>query len=80
MARSLEGIDFHAPDNKKVNLFFMTCAPNMVVHLRLLAKISKLLHLDGVIDKFMEAQNTDEIIRFLLELERNHLFPWEADE
>ncbi len=78
MARSKEGVDFHAPDKKKVHLFFMTCAPTMAVHLRLLAKISKLLHIEGVIDKFMGVSASDEIIRMLLEVERKHLFPWEA--
>lgn len=76
MARSNAGVDFLAPDNKKVNLFFMTCAPNMIVHFRLLAKISKLLHVEGVIDKFMQASASGEIIRMLLEMERKHLFPW----
>lgn len=78
MARSKEGVDFSAPDGKKVHLFFMTCSPNMVVHLRLLAKISKLLHVEGVIDKFMKTSTNAEIIRMLLELERKHLFPWEV--
>ncbi len=78
MARSEKGVDFDSPDNKKVHLFFMTCAPSMMVHLRLMAKISKLLHIEGVIDKFMQASNSDEIIQLLLEMERKHLFPWEA--
>jgi excisionase family DNA binding protein len=78
MAKSIEGIDFQAPDNKKVHLFFMICAPNMVVHLRLMAKISKLLHVEGVIDKLMQVSRSDEIIQLLLEMERKHLFPWEA--
>lgn len=77
MARSIEGIDFQAPDNKKVHLFFMICAPNMIVHLRLLAKVSKLLHIEGVVDKFMKISNSDEGIRVLLAIERNQLFPWE---
>ena len=76
MARSKKGVDFHAPDDKKVHLFFMTCAPNMIVHLRLMAKISKMLHIEGVIDKFMNAVRNDEIIQLLLEMERKHLFPW----
>ena len=80
MARSKKGVDFDSPDNEKVHLFFMTCAPNMIVHLRLMAKISKLLHIEGVIDKFMRASKSDEIIQLLLEVERKHLFPWEVVE
>jgi mannitol/fructose-specific phosphotransferase system IIA component (Ntr-type) len=80
MARSIGGIDFQAPDNKKVHLFFMICAPNMVVHLRLLAKISKLLHIEGVIKKIIKASKGEDIIRLLLELERKKLFPWKESE
>ena len=80
MAKSIEGIDFQAPDNKKVYLFFMICAPNMVVHLRLLAKISRLLQVEGVIDKLMKTSSGDEIMRVLLSIERNQLFPWELCE
>ncbi|MDP8298745.1 MAG: PTS sugar transporter subunit IIA [Candidatus Tantalella remota] len=78
MARSEKGVDFDSPDNEKVHLFFMTCAPNMMVHLRLMAKISKLLHIEGVIDDFMQVSKSDEIIRLLLEMERKHLFPLEV--
>lgn len=78
MAKSRDGVDFSSPDGKKVHLFFMTCAPNMMIHLKLLAKISKLLHVEGVIDRFMQASTSNEIIRLLLEMERKHLFPWEV--
>lgn len=78
MARSEEGVDFSAPDNKKVHLFFMTCAPNMMVHLRLMARIAKLLQVEGVIDQLMRVSRSDEMIQLLLEMERKHLFPWEA--
>lgn len=80
MARTKKGVDFNSPDNKKVHLFFMTCAPNMVVHLRLLAKISKLLHIKGTIDKFMNVETEKQVIQFLLEMENKHLFPWNESE
>ncbi|MBF0252782.1 MAG: PTS sugar transporter subunit IIA [Candidatus Omnitrophica bacterium] len=80
MARSNKGVDFNSPDDKKVHLFFMTCAPNMVIHLRLLAKISKLLHIKGVINKFMRLSSGKEIIQFLLEMERKHLFSWKTND
>ena len=78
VGRSKQGVDFSSPDGEKVHLFFMTCAPTIFVHLRLLAKIAKLLQVEGVIDKFMQASGSDEIIQLLLELERKHLFPWEV--
>jgi len=78
MARSAAGVDFDAPDNQKVHLFFMTCAPNIVIHLRLLAKLSKMLHIKGAAKKFMNLSTGKEIIQFLLEMERKNLFPWES--
>ncbi len=78
MARAGKGVEYSSPDKKKVHLIFMPCAPNMMIHLRLMAKISKLLHVEGVIDKFMNMSSGDEVIQLLLEMERKHLFPWEA--
>lgn len=76
MARSAAGVDFGAPDKQKVHLFFMTCAPNIVVHLRVLAQLSKMLHIKGAVDKFMNLSTGKEIIQFLLEIERQNLFSW----
>ncbi|MFH1878752.1 MAG: PTS sugar transporter subunit IIA [Candidatus Omnitrophota bacterium] len=75
LGRSKKGIEFSAPDRQKVHLFFMACAPNMVVHLRLIAKISKLLQTDGVITSLTQASNKEEIMQLLLAVERNLLFP-----
>lgn len=74
MARSFEGLEFDSPDGRKVNLFFMTCAPNMMVHLRMMAKLSKLLHIEGVFDRFMNASDEEDVIRILLELEKQNMF------
>jgi PTS system nitrogen regulatory IIA component len=75
IARSLRGVNFNAPDKKPVHLFFMTCAPNEFVHLRLLAKISKLLHESGRIEKFIQSDSKEEIVKILLEFDRQHFFP-----
>ncbi|MBU1084028.1 MAG: PTS sugar transporter subunit IIA [Candidatus Omnitrophota bacterium] len=76
LVRSKKGVNFSAPDGEKVHLFFMTCAPNMVVHLRLLAKISRLLHVKGTAEKLMKASDKEEVMRMLMEMDREHLFPW----
>ena len=78
IAKSKKGIEFDAPDNKRVHLFFLICAPNMIVHLRLLAKVSKLLHIEGVVDEFMQISHNDEMMKVLLSIERKQLFPWEG--
>lgn len=70
IARSKEGIDFAAPDGKHVHLFFMTCAPDVVLHLKLLSKIAKLLEAKNNFKKFMSAKTKDEVMKILLENER----------
>ncbi len=75
IARSKIGVEYDAPDNKKVHLFFMPCSQSQFVHLRLLAKISKLLHIPNVIDRFMQVTSAKEIIQILMALEQEHLLP-----
>jgi len=77
IARSKQGVDFHAPDNKKVHLFFMTCASNTVAHLKMLAKIAKLLHAKDIFQKFMDATSKTEVFKILLEAERIKIRPLE---
>jgi len=77
IARSKQGVDFHAPDNKKVHLFFMTCAPNIVAHLKLLAKITKLFRTKNIFQNFMSATSKPSVFRILLEAERINIKPLE---
>jgi len=70
IARSKKGIDFAAPDGKQVHLFFMICAPDVVLHLKLLSKIAKLLEAKNNFKKIMSAETKDEVMKILLENER----------
>jgi len=73
--RTTKGAGFSAPDNKPVRLFFMPCATNEFIHIRLLAKISKLLHVSAMTEEFMNAKTKEDILRLLMEFDRTHLFP-----
>jgi len=70
IARSVKGIDYSPPDQKKVHLFFMVCAPDVVLHLKLLSKIAKLFKSKDVFEKFLNADSKDKIMKVLLENER----------
>lgn len=74
MARSAAGVEFDAPDNEKVYLFFMVCAPDIAVHLRILAKLSEMLNVNGVVKKLMSLSTSKEIIQLLLEIEWQSFF------
>lgn len=70
IARSIKGIDFHSYDNKKVHLFFMLCATDVVLHLKLLAKIAKFLESENIVKRFMDARVREDIVKILMENER----------
>jgi len=66
-ARSIDGVDFAALDNKPVYLFFLVMAPeqNVGEHLRLLAHISRLFQDDSFRRSLMEAKDKQELIEIL---------------
>ncbi len=59
--RSDEGVDFDAPDNKPVNIFFMLLLHNDKQHLFSLSYISKLIMNGDVLSKFSSATTPEEI-------------------
>lgn len=65
IARSAAGVDFGAPDHKRVHLFFMPCAPSQFSHLRLMAQIAKFLHSPGVIPELRGAEKKQDILKMI---------------
>jgi nitrogen PTS system EIIA component len=69
VGRSSRGVDFNAMDNKPVHLFFLLMAPenSSGQHLKVLARISRLLK-DKVLRKdLMEADSPDKLFDLLAE-------------
>ena len=69
IGRSNKGIDFNAMDSKPVHLFFLLMAPenSSGQHLKVLARISRLLK-DNVLRKnLMEAESPDKLFNLLVE-------------
>jgi nitrogen PTS system EIIA component len=66
--RSDEGVEFDAPDNKPVCLFFMLLLHNDKQHLFSLSYISKLLMNDSIIDLLNKSNSPDEIHQALTSL------------
>lgn len=69
--RSLSGVDFDSMDGKPAHLFFLLIAPeeSVGIHLKTLARISKLLKDPSVRNKLMEAADSEEIYRIIVEEE-----------
>ena len=65
--RSTEGIDFDSMDGKPAHLFFLLVAPenSAGIHLRALAKISRLLRSVSLRQKLFNASSRDEIFEII---------------
>jgi len=65
--RSLHGIDFDSLDGKPANLFFVLLAPenSTGVHLKLLAKISKMLKEKEFRTGLMQASSGEDIFKLI---------------
>jgi PTS system nitrogen regulatory IIA component len=61
--RSKEGVDFDSMDGKPANLFFLLLAPENTtgLHLKALAKISKMMKDNAFRKKLIEAKSKDEL-------------------
>lgn len=69
--RSREGVDFDSMDGKPAHLFFLLVAPedSVGIHLKTLARISKLLKNAEVRNKLLEAEDRDALYRIIVEEE-----------
>jgi PTS system nitrogen regulatory IIA component len=67
--RSLSGVDFNALDGRKVNLFFLLVAPEdaVGVHLKMLARISRILKDPAVRKGLLEAPDAASIFKIIRE-------------
>ena len=67
--RSKEGADFDAMDGKPVYLFFLLMAPENTTgqHLKVLAKISRMLKDSKFRGNLLEAKTKDDLFRIIAE-------------
>jgi len=67
--RSIQGVDFESLDGKPTHLFVMILSPenSSGLHLKLLAKISKIFKIQGFRLKLMDAKTPQEIYDIIAE-------------
>jgi PTS system nitrogen regulatory IIA component len=67
--RSIKGVNFESIDNKPTHLFFLLVAPenSAGVHLKALARISRLLKDSGFRNRLMEASDGQDLFRIIAE-------------
>ncbi len=72
--RSIEGIDFQSMDGRPTHLFFLLIAPedSAGTHLKILARISRLLRDNAFRKKLMEASSREEIFQMIVSEDEKH--------
>ena len=67
--RSTAGINFEAPDQKPTHLFFVLLAPenSAAMHLKILARLSRLLKSQDFRNRLMELKDANEIYKTIIE-------------
>jgi PTS system nitrogen regulatory IIA component len=67
--KSKAGVDFNAMDGKPVHLFFLLMAPESTTgqHLKILAKISRMLKDSKFRENLIEAKSKDDLYRLIAE-------------
>ena len=66
---SRQGVDFESLDNRPTHIFFLLVTPenSTGLHLRLLARISRMLKNDSFKEKLLSAADRDEIFSMIME-------------
>lgn len=71
LAISRKGVDFESLDNQPVKIFFLVLAPvkKMNLHLKTLARISRLIKSTDFKERVLKSQSKDEVLKILKEEE-----------
>ncbi|MCS7089190.1 MAG: PTS sugar transporter subunit IIA [Verrucomicrobiota bacterium] len=67
--RHRSGVSFRAVDGRPVHLFFLLLAPDLTVHLAMLARLSRLLRQTGLRERLLNAASKDTVIELIREAE-----------
>ncbi len=72
--RSIKGIEFQAQDQRPTHLFFVLLAPenSKATHLKLLARLSRLLKESFFRERLMQAATSSDIYTTIIEEDKKH--------
>jgi PTS system nitrogen regulatory IIA component len=71
--RTPRGIPFHGPRGSLTDLFFLVCCVDDRTHLRVLARLARILLREGLIDELRSTDSRDEAYELLTAAEREIL-------
>lgn len=67
---SKDGIDFNAPDGKKVHMFFLVCSQNIELHLHLMGCMARLLKSQEFVEALPKCKKNADVLKLVMEQER----------
>lgn len=72
--RTVNGINFHSPDGSKARLIFLLLTPDKTpaLHVRLLARICRLMKCRDLREKLLEVRNSVAAARLISEIEADY--------
>ena len=76
---SKKGVDFGAADGKPVHMFFLCCSQTIDLHLHLMGALAHLLRDDTFVEKCMSASSPEDVLRAVLDVERNDFLRKDED-
>lgn len=65
-----DGTDFESIDKAKTRLFFLVCADNEIIHIRIIARLSHMFNNTGMVDRFTSVKDRDEFLNLFIKV--NH--------
>jgi mannitol/fructose-specific phosphotransferase system IIA component (Ntr-type) len=71
--RHERGVDFVAPDQKPVHLFFLLLAPDINTHLQTLSRLTRLLRDPALGEALMAASSPEDVIGAIREAENRRI-------
>jgi PTS system nitrogen regulatory IIA component len=75
IARSPEGVDFDSLDGKPTYLFVMILSDSETVHLRVTAKVAKILRREDFLQALLSFTESQQFIEFFIRLEHEFFHP-----
>lgn len=67
-----EGTDFNSFDGEKTYVFFLLRTSHEIVHLRIMAKLNKMLKTTDVVSNFIKSESSEDIMSFLIEYDQQN--------
>lgn len=65
-----EGTDFQAPDGEKTHLIFLLMANNEIVHLRVLAKLGRILRHEEILHRMRRVSTRSELMGLVIQADQ----------